>query len=296
MQTMPKRDKSNPIPQKKSFRIERQRIDFSFEGEIDKEQGVIRNVAVLGAKSANGYEYKNSALQSAVKVFEGSKVFIDHSEERSGHSLKDYAGRLEGLYFDSRNRKVKAKLLRLVNPLHEDWILTLAERDPSGFGLSIDAEVKVDQDDNPVEIIRGFSVDFVTEPATNVGLFERRRRMATQPKGKKKEEITINWDGLTYEDIKNNRPDILEQMDPDLQKALEDLKMSLETSLETLNTLIGGNDEPVPDENTPPEGAGDTPTEANPNPTSNPTPKPESKKIKRPKVVSHHDEDRKSVV
>lgn len=196
----------------------RETVGQSANMRIDREAGILRNVAILGPRSENHNDggqprlYYESARESAVKLFEGAKSFLDH---RIGecHPVANYVGRVVGLYIDGE--KVMAKELRLVNKAHRDMILDLAEADSTAFGLSIDAVVECDNAGNVTRFIEAHSVDVVAEPATNNGVFESRVQEQTMPE--------IDWTALTAEDLRSKRPDIAQAMQAEVVERMRAL-------------------------------------------------------------------------
>lgn len=179
-----------------------------FDGEADKENHVFRNVAVLGSHSRNGRRYTNAALQSAARVFEGTRVFLNHREQQGTrtkpHDVRDYVGRLTGLHVDGD--LVRARELTVVNESH--WpLLTSIDKDPKAFGLSIDGEGKMKKNE-VTEVTAGRSVDLVSDPATVRGLFEEIDNGADEMK----------LDELTLEDLQTERADLVTKLREDWQK------------------------------------------------------------------------------
>lgn len=149
---------------------------FSESLNIDREAGVIRNVRILGRDSKNGRTYSDQAVSDAVKLYEGRKVFIDHPDRANTHQerrLVEFFGEL---------REVKSKDGGVFGDLHfvkshplAETVVESAERFPNQFGMSHNAEGETRQEGGKivVESLTGVrSVDIVTDPATNAGLFE----------------------------------------------------------------------------------------------------------------------------
>jgi len=143
---------------------------------VDRESGVIRDVKILGRESKNGRTYSDRALREAAKLYEGIKVNIDHrnrnnpNEERSFDS---FIGQLESCHVVGPD--VFGDLNILKSHERSEPVFEAAERFSRQFGLSHDAEGELVQSDGKwvVESIDAvFSVDIVSQPATNAGLFE----------------------------------------------------------------------------------------------------------------------------
>lgn len=144
---------------------------------VDREQGVIRGVKILGFDSGNGRTYTRDALQRAIPMYEGVKVNIDHPDPRTPAAPRDPDDRFgkllhvrlteDGLYGDLHFLKS--------HPLAER-VCEAAEHHPDLFGLSHNAKGMVKETDKGHwvihEIVRVQSVDLVSDPGTTRGLFE----------------------------------------------------------------------------------------------------------------------------
>jgi hypothetical protein len=144
---------------------------------VDFERGIIRDVKVLGRRSRNGRVYSDRALQQARTLYEGAPVYLDHPDRRSPDADRPIAskfGHLKNVRLAPDGIRADLVFLKK-HPLAES-ICEAAERMPGQLGLSHNAEGRVteDRDGNTivdsVEAVR--SVDLVTNPATNRGLFE----------------------------------------------------------------------------------------------------------------------------
>jgi len=154
--------------------------------EVDRATGVIRRVKMLGRSSPNkhgrkdcdGTEYSDTALESAAKLMEGRKAYIDHPANRNAkaeRSLRDLAGvysnctvEPDGVYGDLQGPPQSANF-----QLVADW----AEHHPTAFGLSQNA-FGTGRMKGRKQIIESIdkvrSIDIVCDPATTRGLYESR--------------------------------------------------------------------------------------------------------------------------
>ncbi len=158
------------------------------EAVVDREQGVVRNVALLGPESKNGYHYTLEAMQQAVPLYDQRPVFVDHPAESGVRSLesgvktgfasdsrlqtpdaglrrsvRDYAGRVVEPRFDGQ--RIRGDL-HLAGP-NTDWLLGLIESSPSDIGMSHVVLARWNEAGDAVEHIeRVVSVDIVAFPAT----------------------------------------------------------------------------------------------------------------------------------
>ena len=144
--------------------------------DVDRKNGVIRNVKVLGTISQNGREYSEDAKRDAARILEGIHVNIDHNRENPNaeRGFTDTVGTLNGLYI--RPDGVYAKELRIKksHPL-ANLVFESAEQFPKSFGLSINAEGEVNKRGGRWivdSLVNPQSVDIVSRPATTKGLFE----------------------------------------------------------------------------------------------------------------------------
>jgi len=146
-------------------------------GAIDREAGVIRDVKILGRTSANNRRYTESAIQGAVKLYEGVSVNVDHPSFKNLEADRTVADRLGWL------QGVKATPDGLRGDMHflkshpiAGQICEAAERRPELLGLSHNAVGRFERQKGGgliiEEILRVRSVDLVSDPATTNGLFE----------------------------------------------------------------------------------------------------------------------------
>lgn len=144
--------------------------------QIDRSQSLIQGVKILGIKSRNGRTYLPHALTSAVALYEGAPVNVNHPK---GHpnTPRDYQDRIgrienvrfrigEGLFGDFR-----------YNPKHNlvEQLLWDAEHASENVGFSHNVQARVAPKDKQLAveaITKVNSVDLVADPATTNGLFE----------------------------------------------------------------------------------------------------------------------------
>ena len=143
---------------------------------VDRENGVIRNVRILGERSMNGRKYTQEAVAKAASLYEGRQANYDHPSRinpEQERTVADRAGWFENV------RKVdgglNADFFILTSDPRADKVFESAERNPKLFGFSHNAEGKTRRDGAQVlveEITRVRSVDLVADPATTKSLFE----------------------------------------------------------------------------------------------------------------------------
>ena len=158
-------------------------FDFSSpQRKIDKENGVVSGVKILGVKSRNNRIYPLETLRDAAPLYENAKVNVNHPDGSPNESRKyqDRVGSIKnvtlqdnGLYGDFH-----------FNPKHPlaEQMLWDAEKAPENFGFShnVEAVVRLENGAQIVDkIVRVRSVDLVADPATTSGLFESERATPT---------------------------------------------------------------------------------------------------------------------
>lgn len=145
-------------------------------GRVDRKAGIIRGVKILGKTSLNGREYSDSALESAVPLYEGVRVNLDHPTKQAikqPRSVKDWIGELRNVRRSGDG--VYGDLHLIASHPYAPGIMESAEKFPNKFGLSHNADCggfnsSRGQVIESVDNVR--SVDLVQNPATNNSLFE----------------------------------------------------------------------------------------------------------------------------
>ncbi len=147
----------------------------STAGRLDRSSAVIRGVKILGRQSKNNRTYTREALSSAVRLYEGAKVNVNHAA-RNPNGPRDYRDRIgvmrnvslrgDGLYGDFH-----------YNPKHAlaEQLAWDAEHSPGNVGFSHVVQARISRTGGkPVveAILHVQSVDLVADPATTGGLFE----------------------------------------------------------------------------------------------------------------------------
>ncbi|MCA9040450.1 MAG: hypothetical protein KDA65_08895 [Planctomycetaceae bacterium] len=149
-------------------------MDWCQEGvQIDRDRRVVRNVALAGRYSRNGYEYEAQALEDAVTLYEGKPVFLDHayqSVRAQERSARDLIGSVENVSY--RDERVRGDI-RVLDTESGRTFLALAESEVDVVGMShvVLAERTLDRK-RVIKIHEVISVDVVVSPATTSGLKE----------------------------------------------------------------------------------------------------------------------------
>ena len=178
---------------------------------IDREQGVLRGVKLLGLDSRNGRKYSPAALESARGLYEGARVNVNHPKSHPLAS-RDYQDRLglvrnialrpgAGLFGDFH-----------FNPKHAlaEQLLWDAEHAPENVGFSHNVQARTVRhgDETLVEaILKVHSVDLVADPATTCGLFEQAQHGGASESGQP------SLIACTLEELRLARPDLLREID-----------------------------------------------------------------------------------
>jgi hypothetical protein len=184
------------------------------EVRVDRQQGVLRGVKLLGLQSRNGRKYLPEALSAARSLYEGARVNVNHAK---GHPLasRDYQDRLgvvrqiawrnaEGLFGDLH-----------FNPHHglAEQLVWDAEHAPENVGLShnVQARTMREGDDTIVEaILKVHSVDLVADPATTSGLFEQTQADRSTVEGGQTAGALLAR--ATGDELRALRPDLVRQI------------------------------------------------------------------------------------
>ena len=154
--------------------------------KVDRDKGIIHGVKILGNVSRNGYSYSANAIQEAAKCYEGLGCYIDHSydESKGGErAFGDLFGRFESV--TCNQTEARGDLHFLKSHAYADRICEAAERFPESFGMSHEAYSPGPSLVNGEQVIESIrhvsSIDIVTSPATNKGLFESIQTTPKEP-------------------------------------------------------------------------------------------------------------------
>jgi hypothetical protein len=175
--------------------------------KIDREHGVIEGVKILGLSSRNGRTYTKEAVAKSIRLYEGSKVNVNHPNGNP-NGPRDYRDRIgsirgvamregDGLYGNLH-----------FNPKHAlaEQLLWDAEHSPENVGFSHNVEARTSRGKSGVvieEIVRVHSVDLVADPATTRGLFE-----GINQEG----EDTLEIKDITEAMLRADRPELVESI------------------------------------------------------------------------------------
>jgi hypothetical protein len=147
--------------------------------QVDRANGVIEGVKILGASSANGRYYTPEAMRRAIDagLYEDAKVYLDHPS--AGEKFRP----VEQLFGKIRNARLNGD--SIIGDLYfvrehpvAPRVCEDCERALGLFGLSHNAEAAQWEVRDGVQVIteiaKVYSVDLVSDPATNSSLWEAR--------------------------------------------------------------------------------------------------------------------------
>lgn len=146
--------------------------------KVDPENGIVRNVKLIGFESKNGRIYPPQVLKSAVHLYEGAKVNIDHpagGDPAKPRSYQDRFGVIRNVRFVEGSGLHGDFHYNPKHPAAEQFTWD-AEHNPELVGFSHNALLRVGQVKNGrtmiEEIVSIRSMDLVADPATTISLFE----------------------------------------------------------------------------------------------------------------------------
>ena len=238
---------------------------------VDRLQGVIHGVKILGLVSRNGRHYLAEALVRAVGLYEGAKVNVNHANG-SPTCPRDYRDRIGSM----RNVRLRPEDGLFAdfhfNPKHAlaEQLIWDAENSPENVGFSHNVMARTTRRGERTEveeITKVQSVDLVADPATTQGLFESQPEKTAkenepsdaansadndQSSSEKEVSDDRNADrtvdcqneneaekagetflaGLCTETLRAERPDLVEELLADSRREIESLNQKLEQLLE----------------------------------------------------------------
>ena len=196
---------------------------------VDKDKGIYEvTLLAEGLTIDKRRYYPRKTLEAAVPLFEGIRAFADHPtesemKERPERSIRDLIGAYHEPQLVSSNTgtRIRAKLHTIESAGWVRPILDMACENPKLAGASIHADGTVtpkghDGADLVESIDVVVSTDIVTEPNAG-GKVER--MIASNRKGGEEE---MEFDELTIEQLREKRPDLLEEVTEDIKKKLKE--------------------------------------------------------------------------
>jgi len=136
-------------------------------GTVDAANRIVRNIALTGTESKNGYRYAEAALEAGVTLYENKPVFLDHPASPGKphqRSTRDLVGSIVNVRFE--NKRVRGDI-RVLDTEAGRTFLALAESNGPAVGMSHVILAEKNAEGSVVEKIHeGVSVDAVVFPAT----------------------------------------------------------------------------------------------------------------------------------
>lgn len=242
-------------------------IESARVASIDSEKReVVIDVIEAGlGNSRDRRLYEADMLSESSDVFVGAQMFADHlspevERKMQGlpRSVRDLTGSIKEAWWQpdggpNGSGSVQARV-RIAAP----WLWDLVKNDPELVGVSINAVGRtrpgVGPDGKPAHMVEAItqchSVDWVAQAGAGgriVGFLESHYGQGDQ-------EVSIDWEAVSKEDIAENRPDLVDAFEADVFTALEELEASLMAEIEA----EGDEQETVPVAEEPVEGEAHT--------------------------------------
>ena len=224
---------------------------FGVDKKVDRENGVISGIVLLGEVSKNGLEYSEAARRGAAKTFEGFQVFFDHDAKATdgfgkiNRNVQELAGVIQNTSFSETLQRPIGDLKLLCSGDSRELLLNTAEFSPHALGMSVNTSGKCRIDEKGNKIVeeiysvkndgvhRG-SVDVVTDPATTAGLFENVMIRESETKKGEHKKMDINLAEATHEQIRQFKPDFVRNLTEPLDNEIKQLKIENEKLTETV--------------------------------------------------------------
>jgi hypothetical protein len=200
--------------------------------QVDRAAGVIRGAKILGLQSRNGRMYLADALVEAAPLYESAKVNVNHPKG-SPNAPRDYQDRI-GVIRNAAVRPGEGLFADLhFNPKHAlaEQLIWDAEHSPENVGFSHNVEARTSRNGDQVvveAILRVQSVDLVADPATTRGLFESAGTAAAPASHSAAAAGQALLGELTMEELKRQRPDLVEAISQETAADLARLRAELD--------------------------------------------------------------------
>jgi hypothetical protein len=196
---------------------------------VDREQGVLAGVKLIGLSSRNGRRYREAALASAVGLYEGAKVNVNHPKDGplAPRDYQDRLGVIRGVEFRTGEGLFGDLHFNPKHALAEQFVWD-AEHNPRNVGFSHNVQAKLSRAEDGVvveAITRVQSVDLVADPAATDGLFEQVETCG---------DSAIRWDALTLETLRLHRPDLLAEIEAASDSSLNSLREETQARIAVL--------------------------------------------------------------
>lgn len=201
--------------------------------------------------------YDAKMLAENAGVFTDAKMFVDHlppevERKMKGlpRSIRDLTGRIKESWWDPSGGPNGRGSVKGRATIAAPWLWDLVENDPELVAVSINALGRtrpgVGPDGKPAHMVEAItscqSVDWVAAAGAGgriVGFLESHF-------GTEGDTVAIDWEALSVEDLRANRPDLVDNIEEDFAKAIDEIEAALvaETSEQTGDDVA----DPEPDE------------------------------------------------
>ena len=104
--------------------------------KIDRTNRTVRNIALTGITSKNGYRYTEQALRAAASLYEDKPVFLDHAIDKARpqeRSTRDLVGTIVNPRYETG--RIRGDI-RVLDTDSGRTFLALSESDAPGVGMS----------------------------------------------------------------------------------------------------------------------------------------------------------------
>lgn len=141
--------------------------DWNRQLQVQNEERLVRNIALTGTSSRNGYQYEQQALFEAVPLYNGKPVFLDHAasgQRPPSRSTRDLVGSVINPRLEEG--RIRGDI-RVVDTESGRTFMALVEAQTPGVGMSHVVLAERSTDGKRVMHIQDvLSVDVVVNPAT----------------------------------------------------------------------------------------------------------------------------------
>jgi hypothetical protein len=222
-------------------RLREQVADWRLQSEFDQSARVLRNIALTGRESKNGYRYSEAALRGAAALYDQKPVFLDHADKRvepALRSTRDLVGSIVNPRFEEG--RVRGDV-RVLDTESGRTFLALVEGNSPGVGMSHVVLALRSVDGAVVERIQDvLSVDVVVRPATTVTFRESEDVDPVEPEHVVLHELAMaEPGGAAGDEVVASSDDAMERVAAALPRVTELLERLL-SALEKPGGLAGG--------------------------------------------------------
>jgi hypothetical protein len=195
--------------------------------------------------------YESKMLEENAAVFANAQMFVDHlppevERKMKGlpRSIRDLTGRIKESWWDPKGGPNGRGSVKGRATIAAPWLWDLVENDPELVAVSINAlgrtRPAVGPDGKPAHMVEAItscqSVDWVAAAGAGgriVGFLES--HYATEG-----QDVAIDWEALSVEDLRANRPDLVDNIEEDFANAIDEIEAALVADAENTDQADGG--------------------------------------------------------